>query len=55
MRDLDPQAMALAFDGLDCGTESFLAEEVPLLSVGGVSGYLKSLRTRDPRSSRTRA
>ncbi|MGY2753867.1 hypothetical protein ACVW0Q_002183 [Thermostichus sp. MS-CIW-21] len=28
MRDLDPQAMALAFDGLDCGTESFLAEEV---------------------------
>ncbi|MFS8822521.1 exodeoxyribonuclease VII large subunit [Synechococcus sp. W60.2] len=40
--------MALAFDGLDCGTESFLAEEVPLLSVGGVSGYLKSLLAGDP-------
>ncbi|MFT0813040.1 exodeoxyribonuclease VII large subunit [Synechococcus sp. OH20] len=48
MRDLDPQAMALAFDGLDFGTESFPAEEVPLLSVGGVSGYLKSLLAGDP-------
>ena len=48
MRDLDPQAMALAFDGLDFGTEAFLAEEVPLLSVGGVSGYLKSLLAGDP-------
>ncbi len=43
MRDLDPQAMALAL-----AVDGLLAEEVPLLSVGEVSTYLQSLLAGDP-------
>ncbi len=53
MRDPTPLEadLALAVYGLTSlsgGTESFLTEEAPLLSVGGVSGYLQSLLAADP-------
>ena len=49
MPNPDPQARALgSCSNLEEVIESLLGEEVPLLSVGGVSRYLKSLLGGDP-------